>query len=213
MVYVKNFNVNESSHASSCASNCGGEVVVSLEQTNTWSANQTDLSRNAPVNVKQTKPIVNCDGMELHNRLHCGDDVVDSGEVKTSTKSSNQREISSSSVSINSNETNTIMKDLPIHIDDESGQQAEMDVTCNKRDNLEYWGDAVLSGPSNKKRSWEECCKSCADFNRQPGVVDCNIWVFCGKCELSLKLLDRVPHSLSQIDEQVNKKIFTLLEA
>ena len=76
-------------------------------------------------------------------------------------------------------------------VDEKTKQNIEMELIegkkdeamyskCHKREQVEMWGEAVKWGPDNIKKSWQECCESCYEFNKSAYGKTCNVWVFCG---------------------------------
>eukprot|EP00198_Chlamydomonas_reinhardtii_P000268 XP_001689603.1 predicted protein [Chlamydomonas reinhardtii] len=52
---------------------------------------------------------------------------------------------------------------------------------CYTYEHTELWGDVVVWGTLNKKKSAGECCDACLNYQpTSPDEPGCNVWVYCG---------------------------------
>ncbi|GLC43320.1 hypothetical protein PLESTM_001458300 [Pleodorina starrii] len=51
---------------------------------------------------------------------------------------------------------------------------------CYQYENTELWGDVVVWGTLNKKKTAGECCDACRNYQPSGDEPACNVWVFCG---------------------------------
>ncbi|PNH00365.1 hypothetical protein TSOC_013819 [Tetrabaena socialis] len=52
---------------------------------------------------------------------------------------------------------------------------------CFTYEHTELWGDVVVWGTLNKKKSAGDCCDACLNFKpSSPDEPSCNVWVYCG---------------------------------
>ncbi len=53
----------------------------------------------------------------------------------------------------------------------------EIEMTCNGKENSEYWGAVVKDGTTNPQPDAAACCASCAKMNAN-GANKCSVWVY-----------------------------------